>query len=179
MRSFQSLYDSSVPPLSTPPESVAALSYKSMELLNRATKLRKLGVLLFMLWGLFFPPYNDYRTCIGPAQQDFVAQYESIEGAIQRLERAFPPLSYSEDADTPLTESMPIHVRMIFPRAMLQSSKINLYTALVGHKEEAYQQALNAAEEIMSILHAIKHYDFNYLEVALAVSLARFRRSAS
>jgi uncharacterized ferritin-like protein (DUF455 family) len=62
---------------------------------------------------------------------------------------------------------------------MLQSAKINLYTALVDRREGAYQQVLNAAEETMTILHAIKHYDFNNLEVALAVSLIHCRGLAA
>lgn len=106
---------------------------------------------------------------LGPSQADFVKQYETIEGAIDRLDRALPPLSYSEDGDAIATETMPIHIRMILPRAMLQSAKINLYGILADHQEGAYQRALNAAEDIMAILHVIKHYDFNSLEVALAV----------
>ncbi|KAF8344134.1 uncharacterized protein EI90DRAFT_49727 [Cantharellus anzutake] len=128
-------------------ESISSIQYKVMELWVRAANLRRQG----------------------PSRSDFPKHFREIEAALTRVERMIPPLSYYEDGDTPPTESMPIHTRMILPHAMIHATKINLHTTLSNHDSRSYDKALAAANEIMNILEGITHYDFNYLEVVLAV----------
>ncbi len=82
-----------------------------------------------------------------------------------------PPLAYFEEGDSPPTDTMPIHPRMILPHAMIHATKINLHTTLSSRDSRSYDLALTAANGILGILEGIMHYEFNYLEVVLAVSI--------
>lgn len=109
----------------------------------------------------------------GTAQPDFVARFRTLDNAIDTFTQTLPPLSYSEDGEPLPTDRLPLHTRMILPHSLALSARINLHGIIALQDERSYQRCLNAAVDAMKILRAVEDFDFNYFEVALAVSCSR------
>lgn len=73
-----------------------------------------------------------------------------------------------------MPDGMRVHPRMVFPHTLVLCATIRLHSMLAPQVERSYNKCLYAGNEAMKILHSIKDYDFNYLEVALTVSCFSF-----